>query len=78
MSLRIIKEIHKLPRGQLYIIYVEKNGKIIKYRYVYNGYNWNKDEWIRLDHKPEEPSHLHIRRRTQIIQYELETLSKNF
>ena len=55
MSLRSIKEIHKLPRGQLYIIYVEKNGEIIKYRYVYNGYNWNKDEWIRLDHKPKEP-----------------------
>ena len=71
---RLIKESFKGDQGEILVLYVMDNSKVLKYRIVYRGNNWSEDEWVRLDHKKFEPHHIHVRRRTTLIRYEKASL----
>jgi len=58
-----------LDEGRLVILYLEDDGKVVKYRYLFARKDWEKTEWVRFDHTSLEPSHGHLRRRTRVLRY---------
>lgn len=65
-SIKPISEAY--AKGIIEGIIVVEDKAITKYRIIYT--EKRKDEWIRFDHKPEEPSHVHLRAKTNLRSYE--------
>lgn len=59
----------RIDEGRLVVLYVEDDGRVVKYRYLFARKDWDRTEWVRLDHTAVEPSHVHLRRRTEVLRY---------
>jgi len=66
---KVVEEF-RVHSGRLTILYLEENGKALKYRYLFTKDAWEREEWVRLDHRVEEPSHVHMRRKTSLVPYD--------
>lgn len=68
--MRRTTEEYEVDGGGLTVLYLEDaEGNVLRYRYAFTRADWSPDEWIRLDHRQQEPSHVHLRRRTPVLRY---------